>query len=142
MKKLYIPVAVAAVLAAVLLMMYALSFQTVRLEKPASGSVVYHSGTAALEQPLTNEQAEAAAKIFDGKRLPPETLSGTPSCGFSQDIAIILNGRRFLLAQDSCAIVRDGDTGRYFSIPEAQRQTLEAIFAACGGSFPCLSITE
>ena len=138
MKKLYIPVTVAAVLAAVLLMMYALSFKTVRLEKPVSGSVVYHDGTTVFKQPLTNEQAEAAAKIFDSKRLPPETLSGTPSCGFSQDVAIILNGRSFLLARDTCAIVCDGDTGRYFSITDAQRQTLEAIFATCGGSFPCL----
>lgn len=138
MKKSYFLLVIPVLLAALLLILYARSFQTVRLGSNMTGIVTYCYGGITFEEPLTQEQLTAVLQIIDGKKMSPQSITGIPNCPFSEDIAIILGERRFLLACDTCDIMQDGETKRYFEISESERQTLEAIFTAHGGTFPCI----
>lgn len=138
MKKSYLLLVIPVLLTALLFIMYARSFQTVRLGSNVTGKVVYDYGGVSFEEPLTKKQLAAAVEIIDGQKMSPESITGIPSCPFSEDVAIILGGRRFLLACDHCATMQDGETKRYFKISESELQTLYEIFAAHGGTFPCI----
>lgn len=138
MKKSYLLLLIPVLLVASVLILYALSFQTVRLGRNVTGTAVYRYEGISFEEPLTGEQLTAAVQIINGKKMSPQSITGIPSCPFSEDVAIILGGRAFLLACDDCAVLQDGETKRYFTITEEERRTLEAIFTDCGGSFPCI----
>lgn len=138
MKKSYFLLLIPVLLAAAVLILYALSFQTVRLGRDITGTAVYRYGGVSFEEPLTGEQLRAAVQIINGKKMSPQSITGIPSCPFSEDVAIILGGRSFLLACDDCAVMQDGETKRYLKITEEERRTLEAIFTTRGGSFPCI----
>ena len=122
----------------ILLACSACASQKVTLSAEATGAVVYRHNGVAFEEALTVEQLEAVIDIVDGKKLPPETVTGVPNCYFTENIAIVLDGRRFLLACDSCAMLKDSQTQRYISLSETECQTLHEIFAVHGGTFPCI----
>jgi hypothetical protein len=64
----------------------------------------------------------------------------SPSCGFSDNIAIIMQCDEkkivFSPARDGCPIVRIGGTNRFILISEEQRDTLNRIFEKHGIIFP------
>lgn len=141
MKKRYLGMALmgfAILLTMLLLLWYAHTVQTIRLDSELTGSVVYSYGGVCFEEPLTQEQLSVAVQIINGQKLAPERVTGTPNCPFTYDVAIILGGRRFLMACDDCPLMKDSDTGRYFVIDEADCQALKEIFTIHGGSFPCI----
>lgn len=128
----------AILLTMLLLLWYAHTVQTIRLDSKLTGSVAYSYGGVCFEEPLTPEQLAVAVRIMDGQKLAPERVTGIPNCPFSHDVAIILGERRFLMACDDCPSMKDSNTGRYFVIDEADCQALKEIFALHGGSFPCI----
>lgn len=138
MKKRYLLLFIPVILAALLLILYAQTFPMVRLESDITGAVVYRYGDISFEEPLSQEQIMEVVQIINGRRLAPQSLTGLPSCPFSENVAVILGERRFLMAGDDCAVLQDGETGRYFEISNTDRQALEAIFATHGGTFPCI----
>jgi hypothetical protein len=125
-------------LTAALLVIYALSFQRVRLEPDSSGRVIYSCNGISFDKPLSGAQMAQVRQIIDGKKMAPQGITGVPSCPFSENIALVLGERRFYLACDTCGILQDGETKRYFKISDAERRTLEEIFDAYGGRFPCM----
>ncbi len=138
MKKRYMLLWIPVAATALLLLLYALSFQKVRLEAGCAGAIVYRYDGVSFEEPLTREETAAAAQIIGGKKLAPQGMTGIPSCGFSVDVAIVLGERRFLIARDTCCIMQDGETQRFFELSQEERRILDEIFAAHGGIFPCI----
>lgn len=100
--------------------------------------VVYQYDNISFSDELTAEEVSAVAQILDGK-VKTQYLLSTPSCGFDNNIAIVINGTHYALACDKCATLKVcGAANTYIEITQEERDILEAIFTARGGKFPCV----
>lgn len=117
----------------------------VSIHTPLSrGSVIYkdeYSGVE-FEDTLTKEEVAAVAGVLSGK-FHHSSLLVMPSCGWDWDIAIIIDGTRYMLALDTCGTVYvggviPGSTFCYIDISDAEQDILEAVFTSRGGTFPCI----
>lgn len=102
-----------------------------------SGTVVYDYDGISFTEELSPEEVQAVAKVLNGKPID-FALGGTPACGFDYNVAIIINGRRYGLACDSCGTVQDYGSLGYIHISMEERAVLEEIFTSRGGTFPCI----
>ena len=109
----------------------------IRHRQNASGQVVYAVYGVELRDELTEQEVAAVVEILNGK-VPEISLLSTPSCGFSSDIAIIIDGTPYALAMDQCGVLQNCITLHYITISDAERAVLEDIFARRGGEFPCI----
>jgi len=80
---------------------------------------------------LSAEESEIIKNIFNGQK----THFDNPSCGFTKNISIKFNSQVFCIACDNCPIIKL--RGKYFSISETDRETINRIFEKYGGLFPC-----
>lgn len=110
---------------------------TISVDSDAEGAVIYDKYGVSFEDVLTAEEVKAVAAVLDGKS-SESFLSGVPSCGFDSNVAIVIDGHRFMLACDKCGTVQDGRTLRYIHISNEEREVLEDIFTSRGGKFPCI----
>lgn len=85
--------------------------------------LVYNEGQVRICTVLTDEEAEAVASAFDNKLL----YSDNPSCGFSADYSITCGGREYWIAGDSCTIVKDCESGKFFTISESDRTMIDEL---------------
>lgn len=127
-----------AVLCILLLGIEFISFAT-------GGKVVYkneYTGVS-FEDELTEEELAAVKQILNGK-VKHYMIIGAPSCGGSWDVAIIVNGKRYMLALDTCGTVFVGSklipyaSFSYMDISNEEQDILEEIFTSRGGTFPCI----
>lgn len=128
-----------SVLAFVLVLLISLAgCLAVSIPEDAEGKVVYDINGIFFEDDLTAEEVAAVAKVLNGKAQDSPILSGTPSCGFDRNVAIIINGTRYALACDKCGTVQNCSTLAYIHLSDAEREILEEIFTSRGGIFPCI----
>lgn len=128
-KKYLIATALLLIVATVLLL-----GRQVHLKASKQGTVTYTYGDISFTEKMTAEELAAVARILDGKVYAMEF--GVPSCGFNEKIAIIIDGKAFMLACDKCGTVQCGI--RFIHLSDAEREVLESIFTSRGGSFPCV----
>ena len=90
-------------------------------------SVRFAYADSDVELTITDEDDIVALK----KILRGRSFEDSPACGFSNRISVTMsNGKRgvvFCPANDSCPIVRVGDSDRYIYISEEQRGILDGI---------------
>ena len=112
----------------------------VRLSANAQGIVTYHNEhtCVSFSERLTKQEEETVVGILNGKKQESAIFSGVPSCGFSPDISITIDGVTFALAMDKCGVLQNCSTMQYIYISDAERETIEAIFTSRGGTFPCV----
>ena len=110
----------------------------VSLEGASSGSVTYTYGSTSFTDALTEQELAAVTSILNGKESFSGILMGSPSCGFSREIAITVDGNVFSLALDGCATIQDQRTLGYIDLTEEEHSTLMEIFTSRGGTFPCV----
>jgi hypothetical protein len=128
-KKYLIAIALLLIAATVLLL-----GRQVHMKDPKQGTVTYTYGDISFTDKMTAEELAAVARILDGKVYAMEL--GVPSCGFNEKIAIIVDGKTFMLACDKCGTVQCGM--RFIHLSDAERDVLERIFTSRGGEFPCV----
>lgn len=104
-------------------------------EKGADGEPIPRRIT--FEEELTEAETNAVVKILEGKNYD-FYFGSTPSCGFDQNIAIIVNGVRFAIACDSCGTLLSYRNLQYVEISNEERAVLEELFTSRGGKFPCI----
>lgn len=84
---------------------------------------------------LNDEDVEIIKTIFNGKKLSADNLS----CGFSEDVSIILNNEMTLcIAQDTCPIVFWKEKNKYIRLSESEKMQLYDILKPYGFYFPCV----
>ena len=150
MKKKYILIVMAAIIALAVLWIGTAGFETVSFPGRADVSVVYdytiyETGNdgkkverrIAFEEKLTTEEANRVIEILEGKAYD-FYFGSTPSCGFDRDIALIVNGVRFSMACDKCGTLLNWRNMRYVEISAEEREVLEEMFTSRGGKFPCI----
>ena len=96
--------------------------------------LTYQYGDVSVSSTLTKEESELLLSIVGGKML----YADDPSCGFDVNISFKISDRIFCPACDSCCTIKDCKTGKYFSISDSERETIESIFEKYGGKFPCV----
>ena len=111
---------------------------TVRIKSNSTGKVVYHCNGISFEDDLTAEELAAVVGILNGKEQKMALFSGTPSCGFDPNIAIIINDTRYAIACDKCGTLQNCSNLCYIDVSDSERLILEEIFTSRGGKFPCI----
>ena len=99
------------------------------------GEAVFRYGERDAVQPISAEDLSRICDLLDGKRL----YSDDPSCGFSDDVSVVMNGtERFCFACDSCPVVYWKNKNKFIKLSEKENEELKGILALYGFEFPCL----
>ena len=107
------------------------------VSQSANVTLIYQFGGKNITVSLEPEEAEKVVGILDGNSYDP-VWSGIPSCGFSSDIALNVNGRVYAVARDTCNKMQDMGNLRYFSVSEDEIDYIHDLFKKYGGKFPCI----
>lgn len=83
---------------------------------------------------LSAEDAELVRELFNGKIMLPES----PSCGFGEDTALIVDGCTYCIASDTCGIIYVLEEDKYFHLSDDEIKTLHSLLAEYGFKFPCI----
>lgn len=86
---------------------------------------------------LPEEEAARVIEILDGKSYDP-IGSGTPSCGFSKDISLSVDGHIYAIARDTCAGFQDMGNLRCATVSTDEISYIHSLFRQYGGYFPCI----
>ena len=102
----------------------------------AEGEVVavFQYGDADINTTLSNEDSEIVRKIFNGKML----FSDSPSCGFRENVALIIDGDTYCIACDTCGKIYAVEENKYFNLSDTENETLRNLLCEYGFTFPCI----
>jgi hypothetical protein len=112
------------------------SFSSCSKVEVAEGEIiaVFQYGDAEISKPLSDEDSEIVRKIFDGKRL----FSDSPSCGFDENVALIIDGNTYCIACDTCGVIYNVEKDKYFNLNDKENETLRNLLCEYGFTFPCV----
>ena len=83
---------------------------------------------------LTDDEAKQVTQILNGHITYDDPV---PSCGFDDDIALIVGDKRYCIARDLCPFIECD--GKYFSsVSQEQIDTIRKIMGKYGAYFPCI----
>lgn len=101
-----------------------------------NGSVFFQYQEKNISTNIKQEDLILIKEIFDNKKM----YKDNPSCGFSENISIILNdsSQIFCIARDTCPIIYYKNEGKFFNISEEENKVLRNILNKYGFVFPCL----
>ena len=94
--------------------------------------VTFVYGDTNISDTLSDEDGERIKSILDSKTL----YTDSPSCGFSENISVMIGDKIYCIACDSCGAVRVGE--KYISLNDAENKELREILTSYGFVFPCV----
>ena len=95
---------------------------------------VFQYGDTDIRKTMYEEDSETVRKIFHGKALS----SREASCGFSENVALIIDDNTYCIACDSCGTVYHVEEDKYFHLNDKETETLHNLLKEYGFSFPCI----
>lgn len=95
---------------------------------------VFQYGDTDITKSLSDEDSEIIRKIFNGKNL----FSDSPSCGFSENVALIIDGNTYCIAYDTCGKIYHVEEDKYFNLSEKENEILRNMLREYGFTFPCI----
>ena len=112
------------------------SFASCSKVEVAGGEIVavFRYGDADITQILSDEDSVAVRNIFEGKTM----FSDSPSCGFSENVALVVAGNTYCIACDDCGIVYYVKEDKYFHLSDRENEALRELLVEYGFSFPCV----
>ncbi len=102
------------------------------------GVVIYKIYGISIEEEMTAQEIEAFRTILEGKNSYSGFVGGFPSCGFDSDIAIVLDGTRYMVAMDRCGTLQISKNRQFIDVSMEEANIIYAIFENHGGKFPCI----
>ncbi len=107
----------------------------VKLGDVNKAEINYDYDSVLVDESLTKEETETITDIFENNFL----YSDNPSCGFSQDISIVIdNDKTFCIARDTCGIIYWKEKDKYFKVSDEDIEKVHKLFENHGGKFPCV----
>lgn len=85
---------------------------------------------------LPKEDVERVIAIMADKPYH-SVFNGVPACGFDKNVSLKIGNRIYAIACDTCNMVMDWRTGRYFYIEKEEMAYIHELFERYGGEFPC-----
>lgn len=114
---------------------YLINSYKIKTDTAKTGQIIFEYADAKISDNLSDEDLTAIKQIFDGKA----TYNDIPSCGFSDKIAVVLDGSQvFCIACDDCPTICYKNKGKYFSLSDEENETLRSILKKYGFTFPCV----
>ena len=112
------------------------SFASCAKVEVADGEIVatFRYGDVHITQSMTHEDSEAVRKIFNKKNL----YSDSPSCGFSENAALITDDDTYCIACDDCGVIYSVREDKYFNLTDKENETLRELLGKYGFTFPCV----
>ena len=104
-----------------------------------SGPVIAHFETQDGQQTsvtLTEEESARILEILNGQTSEFLGFGVIPSCGFSRDTALEIDGRRYNLALDTCPRLQHPLLLRFISISDDEQQVIADILLRYGAKYP------
>lgn len=102
-----------------------------------SGSVICKYDDHNINSKLSQDDLKTIAKIFNNKELHYDS----PSCGFDVNVAVILDGKHYCIANDSCGVVYLAETNKYFVLSDKENTTVRRILNSYGFKSPYYQYT-
>ena len=135
MNKKVVAVSVTLMCIAAAVVMYFVICRRVKFGDVNEAEIKYAYETVSVNESLTKEETETITDIFENNFL----YSDNPSCGFSQDISIVIdNDKTFCIARDTCGIIYWKEKDKYFKVSEEDIKEVHNLFENHGGKFPCV----
>lgn len=107
---------------------------SLKIDDNSIGSVKFIYGDAHIEKELSKEDAKTITEMFDGKTLK----SDNPSCGFTENVSVTIDGKCFWIACDQCGCVYFEQSLKYFNLNNEENEKLRGILETYGFTFPCI----
>ncbi len=119
-----------------LLAVMIVSFSSCAKVEIAKGEMlaVFQYGDTDIKKPLYEEDSEFVRKIFNGKTM----VSDNTSCGFSENVALIIDGNTYCIACDSCGTIYHVEEDKYFHLSDKETENLHNLLHEYGFQFPCV----
>ena len=97
---------------------------------------VFRYGDADITKRLSDEDSEIVKEIFNGKNL----YTDSPSCGFSENVALIIDGAPYCVACDDCGKIYniEKEKDKYFNLSDKENEMLRSLLCEYGFTFPCV----
>ena len=124
---------------AVLAVMAIVLFGPSRPLPQLSGPVIAHFETQDGQQTsvtLTEEESARILEMLNGQTSEFLGFGVIPSCGFSRDTALEIDGRRYNLALDTCPRLQHPLLFRFISISDDEQQIIADILLRYGAKYP------
>jgi hypothetical protein len=136
MREYFVKKHVVRVSSLLLVVLMVFSFSSCSKVEVAEGEIiaVFQYGDAEISKPLSDEDSEIVRKIFAGKRL----FSDSPSCGFDENVALIIDGNTYCIACDTCGVIYNVEKDKYFNLNDKENETLRNLLCEYGFTFPCV----
>jgi hypothetical protein len=136
MREYFVKKHVVRVSSLLLVVLMVFSFSSCSKVEVAEGEIiaVFQYGDAEISKPLSDEDSEIVRKIFDGKRL----FSDSPSCGFDENVALIIDGNTYCIACDTCGVIYNVEKDKYFNLSDKENEILRNLLCEYGFTFPCV----
>lgn len=102
----------------------------VHLDRDSEARLIFND----IDVKLTDEEADKVIEIFDEAEKKDIFTNGVPSCGFSDDVALVIGLQRFCIAGDTCGTVQIGFS--YIDLDKEDIEYIHKLFEKYGGHFP------
>ena len=119
-----------------LIMLMLFSFSSCSKVEIATGEMVavFRYEDTDITKPLSSEDSEIVREMFNGKNL----YSDSPSCGFSENVALITDSNTYCIACDDCGKIYDVEKDKYFNLSDRENEILRDLLCKYGFTFPCV----
>ena len=94
----------------------------------------YIYGDKNITTELTETDSNLVTEILNGKHI---SIFDLPSCGFDENVAVIINGKTFCIACDECGTVYFKERNGYISLDDSENKQLREILSDYGFEWPC-----
>lgn len=118
----------------VFLVLLIVNFFTVIIIGNENVTARYIYGDKNIITELSEEDSNLVTEIFNGKHI---SIFDLPSCGFDENVAVIINGKTFCIACDACGTVCYKERNGYISLDENENEQLRNILSNYGFEWPC-----
>ncbi len=110
--------------------------QKVSVKDPKKGTARFETTSGEiLNSEISSDDLSKIAALFDGKEIYRYIQ---PSCGFSLDVSVTIDGKTFCIGCDTCGTVQYFEALGYFNLNEAEKLELYSILDNYGFHFPCI----
>ncbi len=87
-----------------------------------------------IEAELSADDMRTAMKILSNKPM----YKDSPSCGFTENVSVRIDGEIYCIANDACPIVYVSGREMYINLSKEENETLRSLLEGYGFTFPCL----
>lgn len=100
--------------------------------------LVFKHNDIVIEKELIDEERKQLINIINNRKYISKFFMGELSCGFSENIALLINDEMYEIACDNCPYILVKSKDKYLEFNDNEKKIIEDIFEKYGGYFPCV----